>query len=49
MFEWINRLDRYFPIRYGAWALCIVGFIASDFATRSISCFSVVVREPPRL
>ena len=29
MFEWINRLDRYFPIRYGAWALCIVGFIAS--------------------
>ncbi|HEY5324005.1 MAG TPA: FMN-binding glutamate synthase family protein [Caldimonas sp.] len=22
-------MDRYFPIRYGAWALCIVGFIAS--------------------
>ncbi len=29
MFAWINRLDRYFPIRYGAWALCIVGFLAS--------------------
>ena len=29
MFAWINRLDRYIPIRYGAWALCIVGFLAS--------------------
>ena len=29
MFAWINRLDHYFPIRYGAWALCIVGFVAS--------------------
>ena len=29
MFAWINRLDRYLPIRYGVWALCIVGFIAS--------------------
>jgi glutamate synthase domain-containing protein 2 len=29
MFAWINRLDHYFPIRYGAWALCIVGFLAS--------------------
>ena len=24
-----TRLDHYFPIRYGAWALCIVGFLAS--------------------
>ena len=29
MFAWINRLDHYIPIRYGAWALCIVGFLAS--------------------
>ena len=29
MFAWINRLDHYLPIRYGAWALCVVGFIAS--------------------
>jgi len=29
MFAWINRLDHYFPIRYGAWALCIVAFLAS--------------------
>ena len=29
MFAWINRLDHYFPIRYAAWALCIVGFVAS--------------------
>ena len=26
MFAWINRLDRYIPIRYASWALCIVGF-----------------------
>ena len=29
MFAWINRLDRYLPIRYAVWALCIVGFVAS--------------------
>jgi len=26
MFAWINRLDRYVPIRYASWALCLVGF-----------------------
>jgi glutamate synthase domain-containing protein 2 len=25
MFAWINRLDRYVPIRYASWALCLVG------------------------
>jgi len=29
MFAWISRLDHYFPIRYSAWALCVVGFVAS--------------------
>jgi glutamate synthase domain-containing protein 2 len=32
MFAWINRLDQYFPIRYSAWALCMVGFVASTYA-----------------
>ncbi|MEO8923993.1 MAG: FMN-binding glutamate synthase family protein [Caldimonas sp.] len=32
MFAWINRLDQHFPIRYSAWALCMVGFAASVFA-----------------
>jgi glutamate synthase domain-containing protein 2 len=31
MFAWINRLDPYFPIRYSAWALCMVGFAASAY------------------
>jgi glutamate synthase domain-containing protein 2 len=32
MFAWIRRLDRHFPIRYWAWALCFVGLAASAFA-----------------
>ncbi len=32
MFLWVNRLDQFFPIRYSAWALCFVGFLASAFA-----------------
>ena len=32
MFLWVNRLDQFFPIRYSAWALCFVGFVASAFA-----------------
>ena len=32
MFAWLSRLDRYFPIRYSAWALCMVGFLASAYA-----------------
>jgi len=32
MFAWINRLDRYLPIRYFAWALCAVGLVASAYA-----------------
>ena len=32
MFAWISKLDQYFPIRYSAWALCLVGFVASTVA-----------------
>ena len=32
MFAWLSRLDQYFPIRYSAWALCMVGFVASTLA-----------------
>ncbi len=32
MFLWVNRLDQVFPIRYVAWALCFVGFLASAWA-----------------
>ena len=32
MFAWINRLDQHFPIRYSAWALCLIGLIASGYA-----------------
>ena len=32
MFLWLNRLDQHVPIRYSAWALCFVGFVASVFA-----------------
>ncbi len=32
MFAWISKLDRLFPIRYSAWALCLVGFLASTAA-----------------
>jgi glutamate synthase domain-containing protein 2 len=33
MFAWINRLDAYFPIRYSAWALCMVAFAVSAYAS----------------
>jgi glutamate synthase domain-containing protein 2 len=33
MFAWINRLDPYFPIRHSAWALCMVGFAVSAYAS----------------
>jgi glutamate synthase domain-containing protein 2 len=32
MFAWINRLDPYFPIRYSAWAVCMVGFAVCAYA-----------------
>ena len=32
MFAWINRLDQRFPIRYSAWALCVVGLVMSALA-----------------
>ncbi|HSC64100.1 MAG TPA: FMN-binding glutamate synthase family protein, partial [Caldimonas sp.] len=32
MFLWVKRLDQVFPIRYFAWALCFVGFLASAWA-----------------
>src|SRR5664279_3897130 len=32
MFRWIKRLDDHFPIRYSAWALCAVGFVAATLA-----------------
>ncbi len=32
MFAWISKLDQYFPVRYSAWALCMVGFVASTYA-----------------
>jgi glutamate synthase domain-containing protein 2 len=32
MFAWITRLDAYLPIRYFAWALCVVGLVASAYA-----------------
>ncbi|HEY2561151.1 MAG TPA: FMN-binding glutamate synthase family protein [Caldimonas sp.] len=32
MFAWVNRLDHIFPVRYWAWALCLVGLAASTFA-----------------
>jgi glutamate synthase domain-containing protein 2 len=32
MFAWINRLDQHVPIRYAAWILCGIGFLASTLA-----------------
>jgi glutamate synthase domain-containing protein 2 len=32
MFAWINRLDPYFPIRYSAWAVCMLGLAISAYA-----------------
>jgi glutamate synthase domain-containing protein 2 len=32
MFAWLSKLDQYFPIRYSAWALCMIGFAASTYA-----------------
>jgi hypothetical protein len=32
MFVWMHRLDQHFPVRYSAWALCVVGLVASTFA-----------------
>jgi glutamate synthase domain-containing protein 2 len=32
MFAWLSRLDRHFPIRYSAWALCWLGLAASAYA-----------------
>ena len=32
MFQWIDRIDQHFPIRYSAWALCVIGFAISVFA-----------------
>ncbi len=32
MFAWLSKLDRYFPIRYSVWALCMVGLVASVYA-----------------
>ena len=32
MFVWMHRLDQHFPVRYSAWALCLVGLVASTFA-----------------
>ena len=32
MFAWVHRLDRYFPIRYSAWALCFIGLAVSAWA-----------------
>ncbi len=32
MFAWISRLDPYFPIRYSAWAVCLLGLAVSSYA-----------------
>lgn len=32
MFQWLNRLDQHFPVRYTAWLLCAVGLLLSAFA-----------------
>ncbi len=31
MFAWLYRLDRHFPVRYSAWALCGLGFLVSAY------------------
>jgi glutamate synthase domain-containing protein 2 len=32
MFQWLNRLDQHFPVRYTAWLLCAVGLLLSAFS-----------------
>ncbi len=32
MFAWVRRLDQYFPVRYWAWALSVLGLVVSTFA-----------------
>ncbi|HSC62011.1 MAG TPA: FMN-binding glutamate synthase family protein [Caldimonas sp.] len=32
MFAWVSKLDHYLPIRYAAWALCMVGLVLSAAA-----------------
>ena len=32
MFQWLNRLDRHFPLRYTAWLLCAVGLLLAAFS-----------------
>jgi glutamate synthase domain-containing protein 2 len=29
MFAWLYRLDRFFPVRYSVWMLCVLGFAIS--------------------
>jgi glutamate synthase domain-containing protein 2 len=31
MFNWLQRLDRHFPVRYTAWLLCGVGLLLATF------------------
>ncbi len=32
MFDWLQRLDHHFPIRYSTWLLCAVGLMLSAFS-----------------
>ena len=32
MFQWLNRLDQLFPIRYSVWFLCVAGLVGSVYA-----------------
>jgi glutamate synthase domain-containing protein 2 len=32
MFQWLNRLDHHFPVRYTAWLLCAVGLLLAAFS-----------------
>jgi len=32
MFQWLNRLDQQFPVRYTAWLICAIGLLLSTFA-----------------
>ena len=36
MFAWLYRLDRLFPVRYSAWALCALGFVVSTLCWLAI-------------
>jgi glutamate synthase domain-containing protein 2 len=31
MHDWLNRIDRYFPLRYAAWLLCAIGLLIAAF------------------